>query len=732
MKLYKEAMRRLGLVGIALLAVSVVLTAIFCASSANGIAQGGMQVNSVFDLLPTLSVFAYAGGIGFAYVGFSFLNKRADSDFYHSLPVRRSDLYIANTLAALTWTVATVVLSAIVSLVVYLFVAAPFVPAYYPLGVLFFIVATMLVYAAAAIAVSVTGTLFTNIVMTGIVLFLPRFILFMIGRTVVAGVNIVGWWDLQGLLNPRTNVATGLIVMTRRAFLGKDFVTLGNSLYSLLLAAVEIVLGGWLFVKRPSELAERGAKNSRLQTLFACLLTLPVLLVMLRYTNTVRKLTIAILVVASLAIYIAYQAIALRGVKRVAKTLPWYVCTAALAFAVFFGMRAVNTSVLNVSPAASEIQSVQFGVPEPEWGEANYNNLLVSNIVFTEDEVKDCVAKYLHNAVERLQTAADTEDYYYGSRTFEKGVSNSIIPVKITLHNGRVIKRSFEFTNMNVLNTARETNAEYCKAIRSFPNVQEACFVRAESNNDSMTKANALKLKETFFSEMTAENQIAANEFLIVDPAKALQSGNWYSKDGEQSFGTLFVGGYAGTQRFYQYYNIQLQTPNTAALWMQLNNQIGGADVVRQAEAEVQELRERAEENSSGNISLIVTNVPMQDGSKQQIYFNSGWYYYDGKEQGNDIGAKYIDEMLEILRRGTLTSDPNALSVCVDYYIYYSTNSSKMDTRRLDAAVYLTLTPEDAASFIRVMRDWNEAQAERQRVYDPDYSLPEIAAGAVG
>ena len=725
MKLYKEAMRRLGLVGLTFLAVSVILTAILCVSGAGAAAEN--RIDSVFDLLPTLTVFAYAGGLAFAYVGFSFLNKRADSDFYHSMPVRRSALYVANTLAALTWTAATVILSVLASLVAYLFVGTPFVPAYYPLAVPFFIVATMLVYAAAAIGMSLTGTLFTNIVMTGVVLFLPRFILFMIGRTIVAGVDIVGWWDLMGLLNPRTNIATGLIVMTRRSFLGTDFVTLPNILYSLLLAVVEIALGGLLFVKRPSELAERGAKNSKLQTLFACLLTLPVLLVMLRYVMGIRKLTVAILIVASLVIYLGYQAIVLRNGKRVAKTLPWYLCTMALSFAAFFGMRAVNTSVMHTSPAASEIKTVQFGTPEPEWGNATYNDLLVADIVFDEDEVKTCVATYLQNAVERLR-ATRAGEYYNPNRTFEMGVSNSIIPVKITLNNGRVIRRTIEFTNMNTLNEARNRNGEYMAAIRAFPNAQEACYTTAQTYGENPGKADSLKIRDCYFDEMTKKGAIASDAHQIQPVYK--QTGRYYNVGDDQGYGTVYVSGYHGTHRYYQYYDIELATPKTAALWMQLNNQKFGADCVKQAQDKYAEIHARAENNSQYFVNFTMTNVPMQDGTKQQIGMGYNTYYYNGAEQSRDVGGEYVEEMLKLLSKGRLSSDPTALNVALYGNAYFESDRGvNGDAPHVNfGACYIAFAPEDEAKLLTLMRAWNEAEAERERVYNPDYAVPDIAS----
>ena len=722
MKLYRESMRRMSRAGLALLVISVVMTAILCISSANA----SVRLNDMFTLLPTLPYFSFLGGLAFAYTGFSFLNKRSDSDFFHSLPVRRVELYLSTTLAALTWTVITVLLTVLCSAVVYLFMATPFVPAYYPLGLLYFIAATMLVFAAAAIACSITGTLFTNVILTGIVLLLPRFILFMLGRSIVANTGIVGYWDLTGLMNPCSNAATSMLVYTRRTFLYDRMFHAGNSLYSLGLAAVELGIGGLLFTKRPSELAERGAVSARMQTLFACLLTLPVMLLTLRYTLAIRKLTIAILLVASLAIFVAYQLIVLRSGKRLLKTLPWYLCTALLAAGVFFGVRAASVSIRNFAPDASEIQSVQFGKPEPEYSQASYNTLLVGRVKFTEDGVKALVAQSLKDAVKRLQEA-ESKNTAYINRTFEPNATNTIVPIIVRLNNGRTVRRTIEFTNLNLLNEARNANSEYAAAIRAFPGTKNACHSDGAQGSGENVALDNVKLRESLSEEIAAGGLIA-DSYYEVQKARDYSRTRYYyfTENEDQSVGSFMINGYAGAHRFTQYYEIDLHMPKTAALWMQLSNQAGLPDSVRRATALLGEVRAAANSSKEMYIQLTFTNVPTRDGSKIQISRSYNAYFHEGKEQAGEAAKKYIDEMLAILARATPTTDPNALWIGVGWEMY--DQNAEMQSARV--TTYLACSAEDNAKLIKLLSDWYEADAAQDRIYGNDVEAPELAMTA--
>ena len=115
MKPYLESFRKLSRVGLIVFALSIVASAVisiqYCTTPYHG------NVPSMTNMFSPLIAFIYVGGVVLAMEGFSFLNKRSDSDFYHSLPVSRTKLFWAITLAALTWIAATVLGSVLMTVI---------------------------------------------------------------------------------------------------------------------------------------------------------------------------------------------------------------------------------------------------------------------------------------------------------------------------------------------------------------------------------------------------------------------------------------------------------------------------------------------------------------------------------------------------------------------------------------------------------------------------------------
>ena len=146
MKPYLESFRKLSRVGLIVFALSIVASAVISIQYCTALYHD--NVPSITKMFSPLIAFIYAGGIVLAMDGFSFLNKRTDSDFYHSLPVSRKKLFWAITLAALTWIAATVLSSVLLTVIIFTLTKTPFVQLYALLVVPFFTVATMMVFSA--------------------------------------------------------------------------------------------------------------------------------------------------------------------------------------------------------------------------------------------------------------------------------------------------------------------------------------------------------------------------------------------------------------------------------------------------------------------------------------------------------------------------------------------------------------------------------------------------------
>lgn len=701
MKLYKESLRRLSRVGFTTLMVAFVATILL---QLNLFGNAERWPDSVFTVMPFMRIYVYIAGLLFAFVGFSFLNKRADSDFYHSLPIKRTELYLSVSAAAMTWIAGTVILCTLTSFCMYLFSGVKFVPAYFPLGTLMFIVAAMLVFAAGAIACSLSGTLLTNLALAVAILCLPRLIQFMLARGVVDNTDIIGWLDLNWFLNPATNVATGIAVMSRRAMLAGELIKIGNILYSLLVAVAELALGAWLFKKRPSELAEHGAKNGKWQTAFACCMAMPALLFGLRFTtgyytrmgNSIFS-NLAPMVIISLVCFVTYQLVVMRDGKKVLRSMPWYLCPLALTLVLYAGTSLLTANALSVQPTAEQIKSVSF--PDYSYTEPyrNYSVLKVAEIEFTDAETRACTAEALQSAAQYVQKNGPHCGYE------ELTQFTNVEPIVITLQNGSKVRRSVPFRDVNELNAYREKNDAYAAAIRSFAPSENVTYL---FSGDLEPKDEVRKLRDCYNKESAELGLLSSDRF--AERKVWVETYRLFTADDDQTFGSFSVSGYDGIKRFHDAFYIKRNMPRTATLYMMLMNTYGIKDSNLKFKDAIDRFDRGTGKDDNCSVNCQFFNVPMQDGSMQQVTVNG--YLYRSMPESDVINARRIEmirQIAELLPNATLTNDPMAFSVRVYYSLNLNngTEISDPDGTRT-SGVFYTFNEADAKKIMTLINEW--------------------------
>ncbi len=701
MKLYKESFRRLNRIGLTLLIVSIVLTTIItvqnCIDESGG--YNGARICGLFTFMPVMLYYVFAAGVGFALAGFSFLNKRAESDFYHSIPVRRSELFLSISAASMTWIFGTIVINALLSMVVYLSFGVPFVPAYVPMGALFFAAAALLVFAATSIACSLTGTLLTNIAVTCIVLFLPRFVLFLIARSLVDYTTLMSWLDMPRWIRPDMNAATGMIVMFSRTAYNGTIMNWGTILYSLLLGLAELGCGCLLFMRRPSELAEQGARSTAWQNVFACALTLPVLLLILvpGRRNPLISMFTLIVIAAGLAVYVVYQLVVLRNAKRMLKSLPWFVGVAVVSFAMLFIMRSAGKAQLNRCPAWDEIAYVEFPGGDASFGSKSYSTLTLQKGKFSSKELRQLVAETLYANVENANQQADG---YYNSYFYNQ--LSSIEPVVIHLQNGQKLRRTLLFANVNELNELRTQYIDtFNAATHTLPDKAD---IKKYASYYGLSQAELRQLFDCFAEECTELELIPYNAYRVREVSDS-DKYMGYNCDESQNYGEFNVGGYIGTARFSDYFNISLQTPKTASLWMMIqNNRNQSVDLSALVNA-YSKVKQSTNENDYFNVNMTVTNTPMESGRKQQMYFgyniNGGLHTMDSEYTAGI--EPFATECMGLLQRGTITSDATAFNVAVSWGARCGSEQMSQDGQ----VIYLGFSAADTKQLLQLFRMWN-------------------------
>ena len=227
---------------------------------------GPIQINPL--LLLSFTVFAPI----LTLKAFDFLDSRAGSDLFHSMPVKRRTL-AANFLAAESiWLViiigGSMLLSSVCCKILYRSITLD--TTYLWICFLQMLAASVLVEMSVFLAMTVTGTFLTNIVTALGLIFVPRILIIAAGEMLSQLVPMISTRHLPLLFTNRLNIVTGLVfgALQGRSFYGEagPLYYAPSVLYTFLLAAVYAAAGCVLFVRRPSETAGCSALGEKLQS----------------------------------------------------------------------------------------------------------------------------------------------------------------------------------------------------------------------------------------------------------------------------------------------------------------------------------------------------------------------------------------------------------------------------------------------------------------------------------
>jgi hypothetical protein len=573
----------------------------------------------------------------------------------------------------------------------------PFVPVYIPMLIAFYFIAAMIVYGAAAVGCAVSGTLIAALASTGVVLLLPRFIQFVIARGVVAKVPIVGWLDLPAWLDPVTNVATGLIVMHSRQVYMARIVAMPAILYSLLPMAVLIALAAWLYIRRPSETAERGAGRKYWAVATASLLALTVLLLITIDSHRLVSVYSAAVIAIAFLVFVVYQFVSARSLKQVVVSAPFFLLSALVAFGISAWMGAAADSMLNTAPKPAEIASVTFRGHDEKNDAPEYATMLVQKIAYTSDDMRKYVAETLADAVDRINDPYNSAYNVYSQYQV-------IEPIEIRLTNGRTFKRTIEFKNVNTLNDLRAQDGFYQSAIRAFP-INTAVQYRMVDYNFTKEETNAIW--ESFVSESQALGLVSTEYYRPRTEAATNDYNNETysaSRGGEQAIGRIATMGHVGDRRFSDNVALRLETPKTAGILMGTYNKYALADTLTRLQQGVTHIvSPLAMENESVSLDLYFNNLKLDDG--EPLSWDVGIYisgYTRENDRNYELYCDYMTKFTEILQRGRLTDDPSGLFVRLNWYEYDGTTNPQKN----EPVCYLSFDEADAQTLATLVDNW--------------------------
>ena len=240
--------------------------------SVNGSMSGGVSTTylGAGDLWPLVLTFVFVTPV-LMLMAFSYNNKRNSSDFYNSLPYTRLNMYLTKLSAVFTWQV-IVYVCAVVGIVFSIAVYKKYF-VYSVSTITWIIIGTficnLLCGAVIALACSLTGSLMSNICLTGIILFIPAILRVMITGGISALFDYVSNIQVVPVIGVERNMISALIVGGSMNGIQYNEILLnkGYMVYSLVLAIVYAAIGYLCFVRRKSEVAGKAALGNKIHVI---------------------------------------------------------------------------------------------------------------------------------------------------------------------------------------------------------------------------------------------------------------------------------------------------------------------------------------------------------------------------------------------------------------------------------------------------------------------------------
>lgn len=422
-KLYMDSLRRTAIIGglfTVLLTIAGLLMFFAFTMDLKYIEPERVEVQllNFYEINPFLIAIAYSLCPLLCLNLFGFLNKRSTSDFWHSVPFTRVCLFNTFSLTALTWSAVATLVSSAVSIICFLTV-----PSFYAINwasvlstLLALLASQILVVAGVNIAMSVTGTYFSNVVVSALILFLPRVLLLFFAYASTNSHLFV--FSLESSwLSPAHNLVTGMILSMGDI---PDMLTsYGSTVYTAVLGIIYYFIGMIIFAKRKSESAGNSAVNKYMQATFRIIVCFTVCLFPIyliaeelnrnrQYFGRSDWFTIFVLYVIAAAAYFVYELITTKKLKNLLKAIPALGIVALLNFATISGAHLAYRVEYDYTPTPENVSEIQLGSPEETGRE--YFSTAVANLVISDNEIEQLLCDTYFNT----RRAYETEGIRYG------------------------------------------------------------------------------------------------------------------------------------------------------------------------------------------------------------------------------------------------------------------------------------------------------------------------------
>ena len=568
--LYKEALRQGLAIGIIFTALFLLVSVIQCISVFSDIQMAEKITDydriltvdgSNFNMLYMLAFYVMTPLLIFN--AFNFLTQRSRSDFYHSVPHTRICLYFSMLAGALTWMLIAIVVPALFSLPMYYLMSAASSFLYVNLSsillLLFNTIAACLVTAGVAtIAVSITGMYFPCVIVFGLILFLPKVLLFIFTYQICSFLPFMTFHSFGIFGSLQYSIPADILIST---FTSNDiswwYSHVGAGIYSLCFGILLMSIGLLLFQKRKSEAAGQSAPSNVLQHIYRTAVGLAVsLLPLMLLINDGFSLAIIFLYGLAVIACFAYELITtrkLRNLKRATVSLAALVLLNIMIFVgIFASCQILKNKKIEVSGFRNSEQLVEISTDTP-----TYESLMVQDIII--DDLAIC--KMVEDAYNRTvangyYTSPSYNQYYYSD-------------IQLISQTGRKFYRKIAFTEEEYAKiiTYLSSNQNYKENYMKMPQAPESFTVSCVGNKEYDQKIYESLLNEVkSFSFEQRQSLLGMNNMQKVAPEKQEYAQNIVSFI-NSPYMPIYVSGSLGTVSYQSKYMASPSlTPDTYRL----------------------------------------------------------------------------------------------------------------------------------------------------------------------
>jgi len=520
-------------------------------------------------------------------VVFNFLNHRNSSDYYHSIPHKRTTLFASYFLAVITWVLIILITSIIITSTLYtcfdsklMFSIKDFIS----LGINVFS-ACLLVMALTALAMSITGTLVSNIIISLILIFIPRLFITTITTPIMDKFENI-YNGLFPILDYKYNAVFQMLsdAINFNSGISENIISFSSTtIYTFIISIIFILIAIYLFKIRKSETAEKASQSPRIQKVFAIIIglsfcILPIIsifneIVLSKTTNYESIInpsgifTIIIFYILCFLGMFLYEFITTFRIKSALKTFTFAPIILLLNFFILTLIVLIFNYYKDYSPNPEKISSVNIILDKDysSFNDLSYENAKLYEIDFTNKDLIELLANADANYVNAKN------DYFSGSPFVlynkkleypdEIKYSHNYIQALVRFNSSLSSSERIVYMDKNIYNkliSILENSSEYVTAYKTLPKISSTTDVYM--NNDD------IKSPATLYN--TLKEELSDMDFS--DFTKALFPNN--EENSDKIITSINLNNYINGKYYSQEYPISIYTKKTLSKYIEVLN----------------------------------------------------------------------------------------------------------------------------------------------------------------